>query len=387
MNIRPSNRIASIGSYAFADVDIEVAKLKKKGIAPIDFGVGDPTTPAPELVREAAKKAIDKHKSSGYPSYIGSLSFRQAIADWCRKRFNVKLDPEKDIVSNIGSKEAVFNFSEAFVNPSDYVLTPNPGYPPYERGTLFAEGRVHYLNLIEEDNFFPDFNSIPKNIVKKAKVLWVNYPNSPTGKIATDEFFKEVIDFGHDNNIIVASDEAYTEIYFKERPKSILEFSKEGVVVVNSLSKRSAMTGYRVGWLAGDENIIKVFSKLKTNIDSGTPNFVQEAAIAAYSDEKHVEKMRDEYRQKMKIMVDAFKAVGLPDCTPEATIYIWQKVNSDSVKFAKKLLQEKIAVVVTPGNWLSAKADGINPGDGYIRLALVPSIEDCRKAAERIKAL
>ena len=196
-----------------------------------------------------------------------------------------------------------------------------------------------------------------------------------------------MIDFGHDNNIIIASDEAYTEIYYDEKPKSILEFSREGVVVINSLSKRSAMTGWRVGWIAGDENIINVLNKLKTNVDSGTPNFVQEAAIAAYSDENHVEVMREEYKKKRDIIVDAFKTIGLPDCTPESTIYVWQRVNQDSVEFAKKLLHKDIGIVTTPGNWISSTSEEINPGDGYVRLALVPSIEDCKRAAEQIKEL
>src|SRR3989344_1189799 len=282
MKIEASNRIKGFGEYAFAEVDKLIDELKGKGIDPIDFGVGDPTIPTPEFIRNAGKDAIEKRKSSGYPSYIGSLEFRNAVSKWIQKRFNVKIDPGKELCSNIGSKEAVFNFPEAFVNPGDYVIIPNPGYPPYERGTLFAEGKVHYTNLLVENNFFPVLSEIPNNIAKKAKIMWINYPNSPSGKNATKKFYKEIVDFGHDNEIIIASDEGYTELYFGEKPISILEVEKEGVVVINSLSKRSAMTGWRVGWLAGDENIISVYKKLKTNIDSGTPTFVQDAAIAAY---------------------------------------------------------------------------------------------------------
>ena len=232
-----------------------------------------------------------------------------------------------------------------------------------------------------------DLSGIPREIVKKSKILWINYPNNPSGAIAPKEFFKEAIDFGHDNNIIVASDECYTEIYFEEKPHSILEFSKEGVVAFQSLSKRSTMTGYRIGWVAGDENIIAGFKKLKTNIDSGTPTFIQDAAIAALKDEKHVEKMRKEYRQKRDILVEALTSIDLEDCTPDATLYIWQKVpdKMNSVDFAKKLLQKEIAVVVTPGAWLSTKFDGLNPGNDYVRFALVSTIEETRTAAERIK--
>jgi len=387
MIIEPSNRIKSLEEYAFAEVDKLITKLKSDGVSPIDFGVGDPTIPTPELIRNKAKEAIDKRKSSGYPSYIGSLEYREKICEWNKKRFGINLNPETEIASNIGSKEAVFNFPEAFVDSGDYVLVPNPGYPPYARGTEFAEGKVHYLNLLEENNFFPNLEEIPTEIVKKSKIIWSNYPNSPSGKNATKEFYKELIDFGHDNNIIIASDEAYTELYFEEKPMSILEIEKEGVVVINSLSKRSAMTGWRIGWLAGDENIISIFKKLKTNVDSGTPTFIQDAAIEAYNDETHVEKMRNEYKQKRDILVEALTSIGLENCSPEAAIYIWQKTPKEmsSIEFAKKLLDPQMAIVTTPGEWISTESNGINPGKNYVRFALVPSIEKTIEAAEKIK--
>ncbi len=387
MKIEPSKRIKSIGSYAFADVDNEVAKLRKQGITPIDFGVGDPKDPTPGFIRNDCKRAIDKRKDSGYPSYIGSLEYREAIAKWTQKRFKITLDVEKEICSNIGAKEAVFNFHEGFINPGDCVLIPNPGYPPYERGTLFAEGKPYFLNLVAENKFLPDLSSVPKDIVKKSKLLWINYPNNPTGAMATKEFLKEAIDFGRDNGIIIGSDECYSEIYFEEKPLSILELTREGVFAVQSLSKRSAMTSYRVGWLAGDESIISVFKKVKTNIDSGTPQFIQDAAIAALSDEKHVEEFRFSYKKKRNVICDAFKSIGLKDCRPDATLYIWQKIKCSSVEFAKKLLQKHVAIVTTPGNWISTESDGVNPGEGYVRLALVPSMEECKKAAERIRKL
>jgi LL-diaminopimelate aminotransferase len=387
MKIKISDRLNSISGYAFAEIDKKVEELKKQGITPIDFGVGDPTVPTPEIVRNAIKKAVDARKGSGYPSYIGTGEYRQEISRWSKKRFGVNLDPQKEVVSTIGAKEAVFNFPEAFVNPRDYVIMPNPGYPPYERGTLFAEGKSYFVPLLKENNFLMNLNTIPKDILKKSKILWINYPNNPTGALATEKFFREVIDFGHDNDIVIASDECYSELYYKEKPHSILEYSKEGVVVVQSLSKRSAMTGYRVGWVMGDENMISAFRKLKTNIDSGTATFIQDAAIAALKDEKHVEKMRENYRQKRDIMVKAFTSAGLEDCTPDATIYIWQKTpeNMNSVDFAKNLLKKEIAVVATPGAWISTNFNGMNPGDNYIRMALVPSLEHTKEAAVRIE--
>ena len=387
MKINQSQRVAGIGSYAFADVDNEVAKLKKEGIEPIDFGVGDRKEPTPGLIRNECKRAIDKEKEAGYPSYIGSPSYRDKIAEWTQKRFSVSLDTSKEICSTIGAKEAVFNFHAGIVNPGDYVLVPNPGYPPYERGTTFAGGKVHFMNLLKENNFLPDLESIPKDVVKKAKLMWINYPNNPTGALATKEFLKGAVDFGADNDIIIGSDECYTEIYFEEKPLSILNIAREGVFAVQSLSKRSAMTSYRVGWLAGDSRIIDIFKKVKTNIDSGTPQFITDAAIAALSDESHVEEFRNLYRKKRNIIADAFKAAGLEDCRPDSTLYIWQKINGSSVEFAKKLLAKDIAIVTTPGNWISCSANGANPGEGYIRLAMVPTVKECKIAAERIRIM
>jgi|TARA_B100001971_G_C18235984_1_gene567228 LL-diaminopimelate aminotransferase len=387
MNIQPSNRIKNLSSYAFADVDNEVKKLEQLGIAPIDFGVGDPKEPTPAIIRNYCKRAIDKRKSAGYPAYEGSKDYREEIAKWCKERFNINLNPEKEIAATIGAKEAVFNFPEAFVNPGDIVLMPNPGYPPYERGTIFAEGKPYFLPLKKENSFLPKLEEIPADIVKKTKILWINYPNNPTGALASKSFLKEVIDFGHDNNIIIASDECYSELYFEEKPLSILELSKQGIIAIQSLSKRSSMTTYRVGWLMGDENIINSFKKLKTNIDSGTPTFIQDAAIAALSDESHVKSAREDYKKKRDILADAFTSIGLEDCKPKAAIYIWQKVPGKSVDFAKKLLQKDIAVVTTPGTWISNTVDNFNPGEGYIRLALVPTISECKKAGEKIRKL
>ena len=390
MEIRLSDRLASLGKYAFAEVDDLVANLKAQGIEPIDFGVGDPTVPTPNFIRRACKKALDARASSGYPSYIGDPVFREAVAAWMETRFSVKMDPATEVSSTLGSKEAVFNFHEAFVNPGDYVIIPSPGYPPYRTGTVFAEGTPYYVPLLAENDFLPDLSSIPVDIADKAKIIWVNYPNSPTGKVAPDAFYRELIDFARQHGIIIASDEAYTEIYFEKKPRSLLEFAKEGIISFFSLSKRSAMTGWRVGWVAGDREVVGAFRKTKTNIDSGTPTFIQDAAAEALGDERHVEQMRSEYRRKRDIIVKALVDAGLTKCVPEATIYVWQKVPDDmtSVDFAKKLLAKETAIVVTPGHWLSqATETGLNPGQGYVRFALVPSIEQTKLAAKRLSAL
>ncbi len=388
MEIKISKRVAKIGSYAFAEVDRQVSRLREKGIEPVDFGVGDPTIAPPPAVRDAVKTGVEKHKTAGYPGYIGMSEYRDAISQWVLRRFGVELDPEKEVTSTIGSKEGVFNFAEAFVDPDDIVIIPTPGYPPYTRGTLFAEGRPYYVPLLEENGFLIDPGVIPDEIAHGAKLIWINYPNSPTGAAAPAEFLERMVDFARSNDIIIASDEAYSEIYYTpDAPLSLLQIAREGVVTFQSLSKRSAMTGYRTGWAAGDERIIDAFKKVKTNIDSGTPNFIQEAAIAALSDEQHVERSRKDYGIKRDMMADALAESGLQDCRPDATIYIWQKVPEgySDLDFATRLLDPDIAVVTTPGTWISDETDdGANPGEGFVRFALVPGIEDTKRAAEKI---
>ena len=273
-----SRRLASLGSYAFAEVDQEVAKLRARGIEPIDFGVGDPTDPTPEVVRRATARAVDERRSAGYPSYIGEAAFRTAVADWSRTRFGVSLDPDSEISATVGAKEAVFNFHEAVVDPGDVVLCPSPGYPPYSRGTLFADGEPYHLPLTAERGFLVDLGAIPTDVARRAKVLWINYPNSPSGAVAPRSFLHEVLEFAASYDLIVASDEAYSEIYFGAPPRSMLNVGKERVLAFNSLSKRSAMTTYRIGWVAGDPELVALFRQVKTNIDSGTPTFIQDGA-------------------------------------------------------------------------------------------------------------
>lgn len=389
MNITGSEKLNKIGGYAFDEVNKIVAKLKEQGITPIDFGVGDPTSETPQFVREAVKVALDLHSRTGYPSYIGQLEYRQAVVEWMKKRFGVVLDPKTEICSTIGSKEAVFHLPQAFINTDDIVILPNPGYPPMKTGTIFAGGIPYFVSLKEENNFLLDYKSIPEDIAKKAKIIWINYPNSPTGACANREYYEGLIEWAQNHGIIIAADEGcYIDTYFDKKPLSILEVGKKGIITFYSLSKRNNMTGYRVGWAAGDEELIEKFKKLKTNIDSGTPNFIQAGAIAALQDETHAEQMRKEYKEKRDIMLEAFKEAGFPECTSEATFYLWQKTPSsiNSLDFAKQLLSPELAIVVTPGAWISdLDKDNFNPGDNFVRFALVPSLEEVKTAAERIK--
>lgn len=391
MEIVPSRRLASLGSYAFAEVDAAVERLRAQGIEPIDFGVGDPSDPTPPLVREACREAVERHATSGYPGYTGSLRFREAAAAWMERRFGVRLDPAREVNSSIGSKEAIFHLAEVLLDPGDVALCPNPGYPPYARGTLFAEGRPYRYALTGEDGFLPDLERvIPEEVAARAKVLWLCYPNAPTGRVAPLAYLERVIAWAHARGIVVCSDEPYSELYYTDAPPpSALQVTKQGVLVFQSLSKRSAMTGYRVGWVCGDARLVALFKKIKTNVDSGTPDFVQDAAIAALADEDHVAAFRAEYRRRRDVLVEALGEAGLERSAPEGAIYLWQRLPEGvgAVEFARRLLAPEIAVVCTPGTWISdGMPDGTNPGEGYVRFALVPPFEAHVEAARRIAA-
>ncbi|MEM8884083.1 MAG: aminotransferase class I/II-fold pyridoxal phosphate-dependent enzyme [Planctomycetota bacterium] len=385
-----AQRILDLPAYPFAVLSEQVQKLKSQGLNPIDFGVGDPTIPTPALVRERLKTAADERAAAGYPSYIGDMGFRTAVADWTRRRFGVELDPATEITTTIGSKEGIFNFPLGHVQQGDIVLCPTPGYPPYARGTSFAGGTPYFLPLTKENGYLPDLDAIPANIVERAHILWLCYPGAPTGANAPREFFEKAIAWGRTHGVIVVNDEAYVDLYFTdEPPHSILEYGKEGVVSFHSMSKRSAMTGWRIGWTAGDPDIIATFRKVKTNVDSGCPTFIQDASVAALEDETHVEEMRADYLAKRDMLAGCFRELGLEDCAPEATIHYWQRLPEgvDSIEFATKLLDPEIAVVCTPGPWVSDEcADGSNPGLGYVRFSLVPSQADTQRACDAILA-
>jgi LL-diaminopimelate aminotransferase len=389
MEIRSSQRIASLPGYPFAEVDRMVAELKAGGHRPIDFGVGDPTEPTPEAVRETVKAAVDTRARDGYPSYVGAPEYRRAVSDWNKRRFGVDLDPAREVCATVGSKEAVFTFPNCLIDPGDVVLCPSPGYPPYNRGTIFAGGIPCYYPLSIENGFLPDLDAIPADVLEKARLIWVNYPNSPSGRVAPDDFWPRLLGFAARHGLVVASDEAYSEVYFTERPpRSILEFGRDGVIVFQSLSKRSNMTGHRVGWVCGDSRLVDLFKKLKTNIDSGTATFIQDGAIAALSDETHVAGMRDLYRRKRDVLVPALEETGCLVPEPDATLYLWPRVprGMDGLEFAKRLLDPSVAVVCSPGPALGeALSDGTHPGQNHARFALVPNLDDVADAADRIR--
>ncbi len=385
----PSNRLKEFSTYAFAEVDKAKDEARKKGFRIIDFGVGDPTDALYDGAIKAAQRGLEKHSRSGYPSYIGMKEFRAAATEWLEKRFDVNADSETQITATAGSKEAVFHFPFAFINPGDAVLMPSIGYPPYKAGTVFAGGTPVYYELKEENNFLADLNEI-ENLLKKnkkIKIIWINYPHNPTTVMASKKFLEDIVEIAEKFDVIIASDEAYTEMYIDKKPFSVLQFSDdwENIIAFHSLSKRSNATGLRIGFVAGGENIIKHYRNLRTQIDSGVANAVQEAAIAAWKDEKHVEEMRQMYNKRRNIITSALKNARL-EYWAEATFYIWVKVNGSSIDFAKKMLKldekKKVGINVTPGKILALN-DAEN-ADNYVRFALVPSLKDTKLAAELI---
>jgi LL-diaminopimelate aminotransferase apoenzyme (EC 2.6.1.83) len=324
-----SQRISQLPPYLFAQIDKKKREKIAQGVDVIDLGVGDPDIPTPEPIVDAMKRAVEKPEHHRYPSYEGMLTFRQAVADWYKRRFGVELDPQKEVITLIGSKEGIAHFPLAFVNPGDVVLCPDPAYPVYKIGTLFAGGVPYILPLKEENNFLPDFKSVPSDVLKKAKIIWVNYPNNPTSATATREFYKELIDWAREHNIIVASDLAYSEVYFDgERPPSILEIegAKDVAIEFHSLSKTFNMTGWRLGMAVGNEKLIAGLGKVKTNVDSGQFQAIQEAGITALNlPEEEIQKLRNIYKERREVMTKALKEAGLEVYPSNATFYLWVK--------------------------------------------------------------
>lgn len=391
MTLKFASRVMGKASKDVFDmIDDRVAELKEQGVEVINFGVGDPakTYSPSEKIIEALTPAAHLHKNDGYPGCRGMESFRQTAASYMQRKFGVHLDHKTEINISIGSKEAIFHFPLLFIEPGDIALVPTPGYPSFQVGVKTIGGIPYFLPLLEKNNFLPDFKSLPKDVVQKAKFIWISYPNAPTGVTAPRKWLEELVTWAAENNIAIAADEGcYNEYYFcDKRPTSILEITKKGVLAFYSLSKHSNMTGYRVGFVAGDSEIISKFAALKSRLDDGLPHFVQEAAIAALNDDEFPALMREEYRKKREILFEAFASLGFPPSSSEATFFVWQKaphgMNGDS--FAAKLLE--LGIVVIPGSALSCEtSDGIIAGQDYVRIALMPTLEQTKTAAKRIK--
>jgi len=381
-----ANRLKGLPPYLFAELDrLKQAEIDK-GVDVIPLGIGDPDQPTPQNILDAMHRAIDRPENHQYPSYQGMSSFREAVAGWYARRFNVSLDPACEILSLIGSKEGIGHIPFAFINPGDVVLVPEPGYPVYEIATLLAGGEPYRMPLLRENGFLPDLDRIPSEITERARLLFLNYPNNPTAAVASRSFFEKVVRFAREREIIVCHDAAYTEMYYDgKRPLGFLEVegAKDVGVEFHSLSKTYNMTGWRIGFVCGAAPVIAGLGKIKTNLDSGIFQAVQEAGIEALGgDQSAVEGMRNLYQERRDTLIAGLRQSGLTCDPPTATFYLWLPVPSghNSTSFTKLLL-EKAGVAVTPGN-------GFGPsGEGYVRFALTVSKERLAEAAERIRKI
>jgi len=381
-----SQRLSQLPPYVFVEIDRKKKEAVKRGMDIIDLGVGDPDLATPQHIREAMKRAIDEPKYHRYPFGPGLLEFRKAIARWCKARFSVELDAENEIHALIGSKEGIGHIHLAFVNPGDVVLCPEPAYPVYKIGTIYAGGTPYLMPLLEENDFLPDFDSIPEKITAKAKMVFINYPNNPTGACANIDFFRKVIKFARKYNIIVVNDAAYSEIYYGEKkPISFLELpgAIELGIEFHSLSKTYNMTGWRIGWACGNQKIIKGLSMVKENIDSGVFAAIQVASIEALNGPQDcVDEMRRIYEKRRNLLCAGLKKTGWRVKKPEATFYIWAKVPEgySSLQCVENLLEEA-GILSTPGNALGPS------GEGYIRFSLTVDEKRIEEAVERLKGI
>jgi LL-diaminopimelate aminotransferase len=382
--IKKAQRINSLSPYLFAEIDRRKRAALARGVDLIDLGVGDPDIPTPAEIVEKLIESASKPANHRYPNSSGMTEFRVAVADWYKRRFNVSLDPDQEIVSLIGSKEGIGNMAVAFVDPGDIVLLASPCYPVYHIGTAFNGGKNYFLPLRKENRFLPDIDSIPAEVARQAKLLWINYPNNPTAAVADKEFFCKVIDFANRYNVIVCHDAAYTEMGFDGyRPMSFLEVegAKEVGIEFHSLSKTFNMTGWRIGMAVGNKELVAGLAQAKSNLDSGIFQAIQEAGIEALRlGDAVVEPARKIYQERRDILVDGLRAIGLECEKPRATFYVWVGAPKgvSSAEFTATLLDEA-GVVTTPGNGFGAA------GEGYVRLTVCVDKQRLKEVAERIR--
>ncbi|MBI5228612.1 LL-diaminopimelate aminotransferase [Candidatus Micrarchaeota archaeon] len=387
MNIEYSSRAGRIPPYLFAELERLTAEKKKQGVDIISLGIGDPDIPTPKFVIEVLQEEVEKPGNHQYPSSQGERFYREAVAKWYFIRFGVELDPDKEVCNVMGSKEGIANIARAFVNPGDSVLVPDPAYPVYYNGaTILCDGKPVVMPLLEENGFLPQYDAIPQSELKKSKMVYVNYPNNPIGAVASNEFLKETIQFALENNLILCYDNAYSEFTFDDYvAPSIFEFegAKECAVEFHSCSKTFCMTGHRVGWAVGNEKATAGLKKIKSNIDSGCPMYIQKAgaaALASYTSRKRpevVEKIMKEYEYRRNVLADGLNGIGVKCSKPKATFYVWARVPfGDSLSFVKKVLEQ--GVVITAGTGFGKY------GEGYVRFALTQNEDKIKEAVERI---
>ncbi len=381
-----AQRIQELPPYLFAEIDRKKRAAQAKGVDLIDLGIGDPDIPTPGRIIERLSETATKPVNHRYPSSSGMMEFRQAVADWYDRRFGVTLDAATEVVSLIGSKEGVANMAVAYVDPGDIVLVPTPAYPVYAIGTRFNGGDVHFLPLTRENGFLPDLSGIPTDVLERAKMLWINYPNNPTGAVCDVSFFKEAVEFAHRHNIVLCHDAAYTELGFDGyRAPSILQVdgARDVAIEFHSLSKTFNMTGWRIGMAVGCAELVGTLAQVKSNVDSGVFQPVQEAAILALEHaEDFLGPIREVYQERRDTVVEGLHRAGFELPAPQATFYVWLPVPGGwtSTDFTARLLDEA-GIVTTPGNGFG------DPGEGFIRMTLCSPAERLKEAVERLQQL
>ena len=384
VTIRKARRIEELPPYLFAEIDRRKREALSHGVDLIDLGIGDPDIPTPPVIVEKLMESASKPVNHRYPNSSGMAEFRAAVANWYKARFDVNLDPTKEVVSLIGSKEGIGNMAVAFVDPGDVVLVASPCYPVYHIGTAFNGGKNYFLPLKKENAFLPDLEAIPAEIAKQAKLLWINYPNNPTAAVADKAFFERVVEFANKYNVIVCHDAAYTEMgYDGYRPMSFLqvEGARDVGIEFHSLSKTFNMTGWRIGMAVGNPELVTGLAQAKSNLDSGIFQAIQEAGIEALRlGDQIVEPSRKIYQERRDVLVEGLRAVGLDCEKPRATFYVWVSCPKglSSAAFTTKLLEEA-GVVTTPGNGFG------DAGEGYVRFTVCVDKERLREVAERIR--
>jgi LL-diaminopimelate aminotransferase len=382
--MRIAQRIEKVPPYLFAEIDKKKEAAIAKGVDIINLGIGDPDKPTPAHIIAQLKESASNPKTHNYPPYEGTKEFRTAVASWYLKRFGVKLDPTKEVISLIGSKEGIAHVFLAFVDPGDITLIPDPAYPVYKTGTLFANGEPYYMPLLEENGYLPDLDKIDENIAKKAKLIFLNYPNNPTGAVADIGYFKEVVDFAKKYDLLICHDFAYSELaYDGYKAPSFLEVedAKDICLEFHSLSKTYNMTGWRIGFAVGGSEAIAALSIIKTNVDSGIFKAIQEAGITALTGpQEHIPQLIEMYTARRNAVVDGFNELGWNIKFPKATFYVWipAPVNISSIDFANQIL-EKTGIIVTPGVGYGQY------GEGYVRVALTVDVPRIKEAINRLK--
>jgi succinyldiaminopimelate transaminase len=368
--MRLSPVLSELAQYPFARLDDWKAEATASGIELIDFGMGDPREVTPAFIREALAASIEP--VSSYPRATGLPELRQAISGWIERRFGVSVDPAQEIVPTLGSKEAIYSFAQIALGDKRVVAIPEPAYPVYERGALFAGGSVTTLPLKEANGWLPDLDAF--DAWDEIALFWVCYPNNPTGAVAPLSFYEELAARAREHGFLLCSDEAYSELWFDEPPVSVLQVEdRTNVVVFNTLSKRSSMTGYRSGFVCAPPEIGDALRRFRPTVGTAPQEFVQRASVAAWSDDTHVDDVRALYRRKRETVLPALEERGLRLAGSEATFYLWFDVGGPSEEFARRLLGH--GIVVAPGSFFGAA------GEGYVRLALVPTQEQCERAA------